>query len=103
MHQRDWAKTVAALFIVLCSVVTRGWAVAAPDFDEANRLYEQGKYPEAIALYQAILKTGRSSSAVWYNLGNACFKHGELGRAICFYLKARALSPRDADIQANLR
>jgi tetratricopeptide (TPR) repeat protein len=72
-------------------------------FEEANRLYEQGKYPEAASHYESIVKAGRNSAGVYFNLGNAYFKQGELGRALLNYRKAEALAPRDPDIQANLR
>jgi tetratricopeptide (TPR) repeat protein len=72
-------------------------------FDAANKLYEQGKYSEAAAGYEQILKVGRVSGALYYNLGNAWFKAGQLGRAIDAYEKAKTLNPRDPDLIANLR
>jgi hypothetical protein len=72
-------------------------------FEEANRLYEQGKYAEAASHYESMAKAGRISASVFFNLGNAWFKQGELGRALLNYRKAEALSPRDPDIQANLQ
>ncbi len=72
-------------------------------FEEANRYYEQGNYTEAINHYEGLVKAGRNSAAVFFNLGNACFKQGELGRALLNYRKAEAIAPRDPDIQANLR
>jgi tetratricopeptide (TPR) repeat protein len=71
-------------------------------FDQANRLYEEGKFKEAIPLYQSMLKAGWRSPAVLFNLGNAFFKAGDLGSAIYNYRRAAAISPRDPDIQANL-
>jgi hypothetical protein len=72
-------------------------------FEEANRLYEQGKYAEAVSQYESIVKGGRRSAGVFFNLGNAYFKQGNLGHALLNYLRAEALAPRDPDIQANLR
>jgi tetratricopeptide (TPR) repeat protein len=71
-------------------------------FDQANRLYEEGKFKEAIPLYQSMLKAGWRSPAVFFNLGNSFFKAGDLGSAIYNYHRAAALAPRDPDIQANL-
>ncbi len=73
------------------------------EFVEANHFYEQGNYREARSHYQNILKNGLASAAVLFNLGNACFKNGEIGQAIYNYRRAQKLAPRDADIQANLR
>jgi tetratricopeptide (TPR) repeat protein len=72
-------------------------------FDAANKLYEQGKYSEAAAAYQKLIQSGSASAAVYYNLGNSFFKHGELGRAISAFRHAQQLSPRDPDVRANLQ
>ena len=71
-------------------------------FEEANRAYEQGNYQEAIARYEMLLKHGVSSQ-VLFNLGNARFRNGDVGLAIASYRRAQQLSPRDADVLANLR
>ena len=75
----------------------------AADFDGANKLYEQGKFAEAAAGYQKVLQSGHVSPAVYFNLGNAYFKGGQLGRAITAYREAESLTPRDPDIRANLQ
>ncbi len=72
-------------------------------FEKANRLYEQGKFPEAAAAYQELLESGYTSTSVYFNLGNACFKAGRLGQAVAAYRRAQHVSPRDPDIQANLQ
>ncbi len=68
----------------------------------ANQNYEAGDYAEAAAIYEAIIESGLHNSTVYYNLGNAYFKQGELGRAILNYRRAQRLAPRDADVAANL-
>src|SRR5689334_21968587 len=54
-------------------------------FDSANKLYEQGKFTEAASAYEKMVQTGQASAAVYYNLGNAFFKAGQIGRAIAAY------------------
>lgn len=100
MHTRLWGRIILLLWL---AATCGGQAAAPPDFEEANRLYEQGKYAEAIARYENLLQGGKSSAAIWFNLGNAHFKRGELGDAIYNYRRAEALAPRDPDILANLR
>lgn len=68
----------------------------------ANQEYEAGQYAEAAAVYEAIIATGLHNSDLYYNLGNAYFKQGDLGRAILNYRRAQRLDPRDLDIRANL-
>jgi tetratricopeptide (TPR) repeat protein len=76
---------------------------AEQTFDTANRLYDQGNYAEAAKLYQQIIQQGNASSALYFNLGNALFKSGQLGRAIAVYRALEARTPRDPDLRANLR
>src|SRR4030095_9977885 len=44
-----------------------------------------------------------ASPALWFNLGNACFKSGQIGRAIVAYRRAENSTPRDPDVRANLK
>lgn len=69
----------------------------------ANHSYEEGRYQEAAAAYEAIIEAGIHNSDLYYNLGNAYFKQGDWGRAILNYRRARRLAPRDGDIALNLQ
>lgn len=71
-------------------------------FRQANALYAQGKYPEAIKGYEAILQAGWESGPIYYNLANSYFKMNNLGSAILNYRKAWNLSPGDPEISKNL-
>jgi tetratricopeptide (TPR) repeat protein len=71
-------------------------------FDEANKLYEQSKFRETAEAYEHILASGKRSPVLYFNLGNAWFKSGQMGRAISAYRHALKLAPRDAEIRANL-
>jgi tetratricopeptide (TPR) repeat protein len=68
----------------------------------ANQQYADGKYTEAISLYEQILKNNLSSAEVYYNLGNAYYKTAQFTRAIISYERARLLAPNDDDILFNL-
>jgi hypothetical protein len=68
----------------------------------ANRLFEAGNYGEAIQVYEQLVAQGVEDSALFYNLGNAYYRNGDLGRAILNLRRAAELDPRDTDIQANL-
>jgi len=95
----------AFFFSALFAFVTAGaHAENIPsEFNEANKLYEQGKYSDAAARYETILQTGSASAPVSFNLGNAFLKSGRVGRAIAAYRSAEKLSPRDPDARANLQ
>ena len=71
-------------------------------FDQGNRLYQEGDFGGAAASYEAVLEGGFESAEVYYNLGNARFRLGEIGLAVLNYERAARLNPRGEDIQANL-
>jgi tetratricopeptide (TPR) repeat protein len=79
---------------------------AAADFQEefaqANRFYEQKDYDSAVRLYTSMVEQGAESADVYYNLGNAYFKKGDVGHAVVNYLRAKRLDPSDEDIRHNL-
>ena len=84
----------------LCPTGARG----QDDFlERGNQLYQEGDFSGALEAYQAILQSGFESADLYYNLGNAHFKVGDLGRSILNYERAARLRPRDPDIQANLQ
>lgn len=70
--------------------------------EEANQSYANGNYQEAVELYDEILQSGLESAALYYNLGNAYYKSGELPRAIINYERALLLEPQEEDIRHNL-
>ena len=69
----------------------------------ANQHYEAGEYEHAVEAYQSIVDAGVMDGALFYNLGNAYFKSGDLGRAILNYRRAQRWLPRDPDVAANLQ
>ena len=71
-------------------------------FDTAGVLYEEGNYEEAARTYQRLVGLGYDDPTLYYNLANAHYKSGDMGRAALNYLRARRLAPFDEDIGANL-
>ncbi|MBF0532731.1 MAG: tetratricopeptide repeat protein [Candidatus Omnitrophica bacterium] len=72
-------------------------------FAAGRAAYTQGNYAQAIQAYENILAAGRASGPVYYNLANAYFRHGQLGRAILNYQRAARLMPRDKDLKFNFK
>jgi tetratricopeptide (TPR) repeat protein len=92
--------------VVLVCLLSLSWSLGQSGlsgFEAANRLYEEGKYAEAVAAYEKLLASGQASEAVYFNLGNACFKSRQIGRAVAAYREAQRLNPRDPDVRANLQ
>ena len=71
-------------------------------FEAANAAYAEGRYEEAAAGYQALLDEAPDAT-LYYNLGNARFKQGELAQAILNYERALRLRPGYKDAQYNLK
>lgn len=93
----------AILFLTLCALVS--FAFADPmeeEFSNANQKYAEGNYEEGIASYEKLIESGVSSGALYYNLGNAYFKLGRIGKAILNYERGKRLTPQDEDLLANL-
>ena len=67
-----------------------------------NQAYQEGDFTAAVEAYEAVLQAGFRSAGLEYNLGNAYFKAGDLGRAILHWERASDLAPGDPDVQANL-
>jgi tetratricopeptide (TPR) repeat protein len=93
------AFLAAAIWIFAGSAMAADFANA---FNDANKLYAEGKFAAAAAGYEKILQAGAVSPALYFNCGNAEFKSGNPGRAIAAYRRAALLSPRDAEVRANL-
>jgi tetratricopeptide (TPR) repeat protein len=93
---------IALLVIALCPLGSQA-ALSDSAFDSVNKLYEEGKFAEAAAAYQKLSQSGQVSAALCFNLGNAWFKSGQIGRAIAAYREAQLISPRDPDLRANLQ
>lgn len=92
----------AALFIaILLGVSARG--ADDTQFAKANQEYATGHFREAIDDYESLVHSGEWSANVFYNLGNAWFRTGDLGKAILNYERTLALDPRHPEADANLR
>lgn len=92
-------KRLTIFIFALAAVLT---LQAQTTFNEANELYAAGAYNDAIAAYEYILQDSPSAE-LYYNLGNAYFKTGEIGKSILSYERALRLKPYYSDARYNLR
>src|SRR2546428_13519062 len=68
-HSTTWL-----ILLLFCA-----WSVARAEdvsaaFDQANKFYEEGKFTEAAAAYEKMLRQGQASPALCSNLGNTMVK-----------------------------
>ncbi|NOZ75524.1 MAG: tetratricopeptide repeat protein, partial [FCB group bacterium] len=71
-------------------------------FAMANRAMQEERYAEAAQGYEALLSQGLEHPDLYYNLGNAYYRLGFVGKAVWAYEKGRQFAPRDPDINYNL-
>jgi tetratricopeptide (TPR) repeat protein len=100
---RTWCKALLVFLGLFCLGSNLDAASPEAEFERANLLYDQAKFREAADAYMQLVREGEASMAVYFNLGNALFKSGQLGRAIAAYRLVEANRPRDPDVRANLR
>lgn len=95
---------VAALLAAGAVLAAAPAAAESPEaiFERGNDAYDAGRYAEAAEAYDTLLRYRIEDPRVEYNLGNAYFKLGHLGRAILHFERARRLDPVDGDIRTNL-
>jgi len=104
-----WLTALALLALLALGAADAARAQARIDsaeatrlFAEANALYGGSRFDEAARLYSQVLDAGFENADVRYNLGNAFFKAGSVGRAIVEYERALRLDPGHNDARANL-
>jgi tetratricopeptide (TPR) repeat protein len=82
-------------------------AARADRTDEAwrrgNDAYLRGDYAGAVAAYEELDRQGLVSADLAFNLGDAYYRQGNLGRAIWAFERAAALDPDDDDTRYNLK
>ena len=78
-------------------------ALGSGAFDQARVAYQQGRYAEALALFEvALAEGGVPEAAVLHAMGNCAARTGDLSRAAWYYRRALLRRPRDRGLLVNL-
>src|SRR5437762_12736747 len=72
-------------------------------FAKANTEFVAANFKAAISDYEAVVGSGAWSANLFYDLGNAYFRDGDVGRAILKYDCALLLDRHHPEAEANLR
>lgn len=91
---------MSALLIVGLSL---GATLYEDTFAEGNRAYQDGRFEDALRAYRQLAGPDSPSAEVHYNMGNAYFRLGDLGRAIASYERALQLDPGLSEARDNLQ
>src|SRR4051794_11208671 len=95
---------VSILLAALCfSIAPPARAQADATFAKANAEFAAGNFAGAISGYESLVKQHQWNASLFYDLGNAYFRTGDLGRAILNYERALALDPAQPEARANLQ
>ncbi len=90
------------LLLVLCLPLFSQSSDYGALYKKANEQYRKAQYQDAAKSYQQLLDGGYRSETVYFNLGNAYFKLGDIPSALLYYEKAHKLAPGDEDINFNI-
>ncbi len=71
-------------------------------FVNANKLYQQEDYLNALELYQKIESQDFASSELYFNMANVFYRTNQVAPSIFYYEKALILDPNNSDIKFNL-
>ncbi|MBS1590140.1 MAG: tetratricopeptide repeat protein [Bacteroidetes bacterium] len=71
-------------------------------WQQANQLYLQKNYDSAIIYYQKIATHQPQNALVFFNLGNAYYKHNQIGLAVLNYERALRIDPDYSAAKDNL-
>ncbi len=96
-------KRYIFLLFILISGVLSAQENSDQLWEQANSYYTSAEYQKAISAYLQILNSGEESAKLYFNLGNAYYKAGDVNNAILNYERAKLLAPQDEDIDFNLR
>lgn len=69
---------------------------------QANAAYVTGDYKTAQVLYEATIQDSVRDFRVYFNLANAYYQSGDMGRALLNYRRAQEIWPRDSELASNL-
>jgi tetratricopeptide (TPR) repeat protein len=91
------------IFTLICISISFVLADQPLDiFSEANQLYQKGDFEAAIEKYEKILSGKYESGELYYNLGNAYYKTGNIGKARLNYERALIWLEDDESVVQNL-
>ena len=97
-------RRIASALLLLCLLAARAPGQSPEQlFQQGNMQYQQGKLAEARQIYEGLLVRGYVSGELYYNLGNAYYKSGDVARAILSFERALKLMPNDDDLRHNLQ
>ena len=96
------AAAILALLMLAAPVQGRAAAPADSLWNAGTAAYAEARWSEARQAWEEISAAGLESAGLYYNIGNACFKEGDLAHAVLWYERSLKVNPSYADARFNL-
>jgi tetratricopeptide (TPR) repeat protein len=96
----------AAGGILLTLLALSGHVLASENariFMDGTAAYAKGDFPAAVEAFASLADKGVENGRLFYNLGNAYLKNGDLGHAMLWYERALKRTPDDPDLRFLMR
>ena len=92
----------------IAGVLTKAESIMDPAslrqiFVDAGTAFDEGRYADAEEGYHELLALQVVTPEILFNLGNTYYRMNDIGQAVLAFRRAWRLTPRDDDIQANMR
>lgn len=100
-------KFMNSLAMILCAAIAFASSAIASEtncagIEAGTKAYNESDFERAIDEWRTCVDNGIENADLFYNLGNAYFRNGNLGFSIFYYKQALRLKANDEDIQHNL-
>lgn len=95
-------KAILAGFISFFLFTISAYSQIDELMQSANNAYQKGSYELSIEKYNQLIEQGYQGLSLYYNLGNAYYRVGKIGKAILYYEKALKIKSSDKDVAHNL-
>jgi tetratricopeptide (TPR) repeat protein len=95
-------QSIILVLTLMAIAVSASAQTAADEFERGNTYYRDGKFEQAASAYEAILRQGMATPAIYFNLANSYYRIGKIAPAILAYERALRLRPNDPDVKHNL-
>lgn len=99
---RRWIVSIILVVSLIPLVALGQGASLSALFEEGNNAFWNGDYEQAAAKYGELIELGVDDAVVYYNLGTASARLGQLGSAVRFYEKTLRVDPGHPDATDNL-
>ena len=98
---KAYRHIILGLLLILGQVQTVWASETARTFLDGIRAYRENRFAEAVSAFSSLADDGIKNGRLFYNLGNAHLKNGDIGHAILWYERALKLMPHDPDLKFN--